>query len=92
MSRAEMRERMGALEHRAEQTWASHQVILLDEMNSVAGNAREDSCSVKQMRNFKDTKVKAVDIFKNTSKTFNAIGKKFNMKFKVGNFVAEKKL
>ena len=44
------------------------------------------------MRNFKDTKGKAVDVFKNTSKTFNAIGKKFKMKFKVGNLGAEKKL
>ena len=40
MSRAEMRERMGALESKAEQTWTSHQVVLLNEMNnSVAGDA-----------------------------------------------------
>ena len=43
---AEMRERMGALEHRAKQSWTSHQVFQLDDMNSVAGDAREEICSV----------------------------------------------
>ena len=38
MSGAEMRGKMGALEHQAEQTWTSHQVTLV-EMNSVAGDA-----------------------------------------------------
>ena len=33
--------RMGALEQRAEQSWISHQAILLDEMNGVAGDALE---------------------------------------------------
>ena len=58
MSRAELRYRMGALEQRAEQSWTSHQVMLLDEMNSVAGDAlewksREEACSVEQIQNFR---------------------------------------
>ena len=32
----------GTLEHQAEQTWTSHRVTLLDEMNSVAGDALEN--------------------------------------------------
>ena len=38
MSRAEMWERMGAHENQAEQIRTSHQVTLLNEMNSVAGD------------------------------------------------------
>ena len=34
MSNAEMRETTGALENQAEQTWTSHQVVSLNEMNS----------------------------------------------------------
>ena len=41
ISRAEMLARMGALEQRAQQSWTSHQITLLDEMNSVAGDALE---------------------------------------------------
>ena len=41
MCRAVLRERMDALETQAEQTWMSHQVTLLDEMNGVAGDAPE---------------------------------------------------
>ena len=41
MSRAEKRERMGALENQADQTWTSHQVTSLNEMNSVATDALE---------------------------------------------------
>ena len=41
LSRAEMLAREGALEQRAEHSWTSHQVILLDEMNSVEGDALE---------------------------------------------------
>ena len=37
-----MRKRMGALENQAEQTWTSHQITLLSEMNSVASNALEN--------------------------------------------------
>ena len=36
MSRAEMRERMGALENQAAPTWTSHQVTQLNEMIGVA--------------------------------------------------------
>ena len=52
MSRAEMRDTMGALEQRAQQTWTSHQVILFAESNSVAGDAleiREETYSLKQI-------------------------------------------
>ena len=38
MSRAEMRERLGATENQGKQTWTSHQVTLLSEMSSVAGD------------------------------------------------------
>ena len=41
ISAAEMPATMGALEHRAEQSWSSHLVILSDEMNSVGGDALE---------------------------------------------------
>ena len=41
MSGAELLARMNALEQRAEQSWTSHQVALLDEANSVAGDALE---------------------------------------------------
>ena len=41
MSRSEMRERMGALENQAVQTWTSHQALLLDEMIGVEGDALE---------------------------------------------------
>ena len=39
MSRAELLARKNALEQRAQQSWTSHQVALLDEMNSVASQA-----------------------------------------------------
>ena len=39
MSREEMLAKMNALEKRTEQSWISHQAILLDETNSVAGDA-----------------------------------------------------
>ena len=40
MFRAELRKRMGALQHQAEQTWTSNQVVFfVCEMNSVAGDA-----------------------------------------------------
>ena len=39
--RAVLRERMDALDNQAEQTWTSHQVTLLDEMDGVAGDALE---------------------------------------------------
>ena len=42
MSEAEMRERMGALENQEEQTWTEHQVTLLNDMKSVAGDAMEN--------------------------------------------------
>ena len=42
MSRAEMRKRMGALENQAEQTWTSHQITSLSEMNGVASIALEN--------------------------------------------------
>ena len=45
MSRAEMRERMGAFENQAEQTWTSHQVTLLNDMKSVASDALENQRS-----------------------------------------------
>ena len=41
MSRAEMLASMDALEQRAEQSWTSHQVTVLDEMKSAAGGALE---------------------------------------------------
>ena len=41
MSRAALRTRMGALENQAGPTWISHQVTLLKEMKSVAGDALE---------------------------------------------------
>ena len=37
-----MRERVGALENQAEQTWTSHQVTLLNEMTSVPSDALEN--------------------------------------------------
>ena len=42
MSEAEMLARTGARENQAEQTWTFHQVMLLDEMNSIAGDALEN--------------------------------------------------
>ena len=33
--------RIGALKHGAEQSWTLHQVVLLDEINIVAGDALE---------------------------------------------------
>ena len=42
MAGAEMLAKMGALVQRFEQSWISHQVILLDEMSSVAGDALEN--------------------------------------------------
>ena len=35
-------ERLSALENQAEQTWTSHQVMLLYEMNSIAGDELEN--------------------------------------------------
>ena len=40
-SRADMLARLGALEQLAEQSWTSHEVMLLDVMNGVAGDALE---------------------------------------------------
>ena len=40
-SEAVLREIMDALENQAEQTWTSHQVAILDEMDGVAGDALE---------------------------------------------------
>ena len=42
MSRAEMRTRIGAVENQAEQTWTSHQITILKEMTSIAGDALEN--------------------------------------------------
>ena len=59
MCRAELLARMNSLEQRVEQSCTSHQVTLLDDMNSVAGDAlesREEICSVKQAHNSKDIK------------------------------------
>ena len=42
VSGAEMLERMGALEHHAEQTWTSHQGTLLITMNKVAKDALDN--------------------------------------------------
>ena len=87
MSTAEMLARTGGFEQRADQSWTSHQVILPDMINSVAGDALE-----MQRRNLfsKDIKGK-VNIFKNTSKTFNARCQKFNMKFKASKFRVDRK-
>ena len=41
-SGAEVRESMGALENEAEQTWTCHQVMFLNEMNSVASVSLEN--------------------------------------------------
>ena len=41
MSGAEVRERMGGLKNQAQPAWTSHQFTLLNEMNSVAGDALE---------------------------------------------------
>ena len=38
----QLRERMGALEKQAEQTWTSHLITLLNEMNDVVGDALEN--------------------------------------------------
>ena len=42
MSLADMWERMGAIENQAEQNWTSHQVMLLNKMNSVPSDALEN--------------------------------------------------
>ena len=42
MSRAEMREIMGGLENKAEQTWTSHQVTLLTDQEGVCRHLSED--------------------------------------------------
>ena len=42
MSRAEMWERMGALENQAAPTWTSHHVTQLNEMNGVASDVLEN--------------------------------------------------
>ena len=41
MSRVDMLARVSALHHRGEQSWTSPQVMSLDQMNSVAGDALE---------------------------------------------------
>ena len=42
MPRAEVRERTSALENQAEQTWTSHQIMFLNEMNGAAGDALDN--------------------------------------------------
>ena len=42
MSGAEMQEMVGALKNQGEQNWTCHQVVQLNEMNSVAGDALEN--------------------------------------------------
>ena len=42
MLRAEMQEILGALDDQAEQTWTSHQVMLLNKTNRVAGDPLEN--------------------------------------------------
>ena len=42
MSRAEMLAIMGFVEQRGEQSWTSHQVLLWDDLNCVAGDAVEN--------------------------------------------------
>ena len=57
---------MGALERRAEQSWATHGKII------------EEICSVRQMLNlFKDFVDKVMDIVKNISDKFNTIQEMF---------------
>ena len=63
MPREGVRENMCALENQAEQTWTSHQMILLNEMTSVAGDVLEkpeEVCSLKQRQNFKGIKGKVM--------------------------------
>ena len=89
VSIAELLARMGALEQRAAQSWTSHQVNLLDEMNGVAGHALE----FQKRLLLSDANAEQVkDIFKNTSKTFNTICQKSSMKLKVGKFRVEKEV
>ena len=80
-SRAKMLAIMGALERRAEQSWATHEKII------------EEICSVRQILNlFKDFVDKVMDIVKNISDKFNTIQEMFEMKFKIGNLPVEKNL
>ena len=75
LSGAEMRTKKGALENQAEQTYTSHQVKLVDEMNVVAGDAVENQrkvWSVKQRQNFKGVKNKVNNICKHLSRVFDA--------------------
>ena len=57
-----MRTRMGALENQAEQTWTSHQGLLLNEIivsQASHWKAREEVCSLKQRQNLKGVWAKA---------------------------------
>ena len=70
-----------------------HHATLLDEMNSVAGDALETerkSCSEEVLK-FKDIKGRIKNIFEITSKTFNTICQKLKMKFKASKLRVEKK-
>ena len=75
-------------------SWTSHQVTVLDEMNSVADGALEVQKKFAQCSEFRTAQTSEAESrtsFKNINKTFNAIGQKFKMKFKVSKFRAVKK-
>ena len=55
MSRAEIRDRMGAHENQAEQAWTTHRVMLLNE-KSVAGDALENQKTFAQSHNSRTSK------------------------------------
>ena len=64
-------------------------------MKNVAGDDWkniEEIGEVRQMLNFKHINNKVMDIFKNTTKMFNAMCQKYKMKFKVSQLRVEEKL
>ena len=87
---------MCVFENQAEQTWTSHQVTLLKEMNSVAGDALENQrrivCSLKQRQTFKGIKGQVASICKNIRRVFDAISQKFNKMSKSNRLRVGKKL
>ena len=87
-------ERMGALENQADQTWTSHQVTFLDDMNSVAAThwTTREVCSMKQRQNFKGIKGQVTSIGKNIRRMFGATRKMFNKKSKSNRLRVERML
>ena len=79
-----MRERMGALENQAEQTWTSHRVTLLNKINSVAGDALDNQ--IRSLLN------EATAELQKASKAKSRTCHKFNKKSKVNRLRAEKEL